>query len=202
MNTPKFNDLLDTLFSNLLEEKFKSSDETRYVFNDYSSRDFAQLGLSDNEELVWRVIPKGEEFSGTELLNYIQGDERTKHLGGKLFRVLTNLLDMGVVETSSASEEAPEEIESFDDNEEGMDPDEAADDYMRGDYDEEEDDYLMDSLQEAKKSYSAKEARKGKDIGKKGKMFSKIAKSAAKKYGSKEAGKKVAGAILKKLRQK
>lgn len=52
------------------------------------------------------------------------------------------------------------------------------------------------------KGYSAKLARKGKDLGKKGKMFSKIAASAGKKYGSKEAGKRVAGAILKKLRAK
>ena len=50
------------------------------------------------------------------------------------------------------------------------------------------------------KSYSAKQARKGKDIGKPGKQFAKIAKGAAKKYGSKKAGKKVAGAVLAKLR--
>jgi hypothetical protein len=52
------------------------------------------------------------------------------------------------------------------------------------------------------KSYSAKAARAGKDIGKKGKNFSKIADSAAKKYGSEEAGKRVAGAVLSKLRAK
>lgn len=40
---------------------------------------------------------------------------------------------------------------------------------------------------------------KGTDIGKKGKGFAKIAKSAAKEYGSEEAGKRVAGAILKKV---
>jgi len=51
-------------------------------------------------------------------------------------------------------------------------------------------------------SYSAKQARAGKDIGKPGKMFGKIAASAAKRYGSEEAGKRVAGAILKKLRGK
>lgn len=51
-------------------------------------------------------------------------------------------------------------------------------------------------------SYSAKAARAGKDIGKPGKNFAKIAASAAKKYGSKEAGNRVAGAILKKLRMK
>lgn len=53
-----------------------------------------------------------------------------------------------------------------------------------------------------KKFYSAKQAVKGKDIGKPGKNFAKIANKAAKKYGSKEAGKRVAGAILKKLRAK
>ena len=49
-------------------------------------------------------------------------------------------------------------------------------------------------------SYSAKDARAGKDIGKPGKNFSKIAKDAGKRYGSKEAGQRVAGAILNKLR--
>jgi hypothetical protein len=50
--------------------------------------------------------------------------------------------------------------------------------------------------------YSAKKAVAGKDIGKPGKMFSKIAKSAGKRYGSKESGEKVAGAVLAKLRAK
>jgi len=47
-----------------------------------------------------------------------------------------------------------------------------------------------------KKSYSAKSARAGKDVGKRGKNFSKIESKAAKKYGSKGAGKRVAGAAL------
>jgi hypothetical protein len=55
----------------------------------------------------------------------------------------------------------------------------------------------------SEKEYNEKieEARfeKGTDIGKKGKGFDKLAKSAAKEYGSKEAGQKVAGAILKKV---
>ena len=49
--------------------------------------------------------------------------------------------------------------------------------------------------------YSAKKARAGKDIGKPGKNFAKIAKKAGEKYGSEESGKKVAGAILAKLRK-
>ena len=52
------------------------------------------------------------------------------------------------------------------------------------------------------KSYSAKQAAKGKDIGKPGKNFAKITESAGKEYGSKSAGKRVAGAILNKLRHK
>jgi len=55
-----------------------------------------------------------------------------------------------------------------------------------------------ESVEEA--TLSAKAARHGKDIGKPGKMFGKIAASAAKKYDSQETGKKVAGAILKKMR--
>ena len=56
-------------------------------------------------------------------------------------------------------------------------------------------------LVEGTKSYSAKKAHEGKDIGKPGKNFKKIADKAAKKYGSEEAGKRVAGAVLKKLRE-
>jgi hypothetical protein len=48
--------------------------------------------------------------------------------------------------------------------------------------------------------YSAKAGRAGKDLGKPGKNFSKIAKGAAERYGSKEAGERVAGAVLNKLR--
>ena len=50
--------------------------------------------------------------------------------------------------------------------------------------------------------YSAKKARAGKDIGRPGKQFAKIAKSAGERYGSKERGEKVAGAVLAKLRAK
>jgi hypothetical protein len=53
-----------------------------------------------------------------------------------------------------------------------------------------------------RKTYSPKAAAKGKDLGKKGKNFSKIAGKAGKKYGSPEAGKRVAGAILNMLRNK
>lgn len=50
------------------------------------------------------------------------------------------------------------------------------------------------------RSYSPKAAAAGKDIGRKGKNFAKIENKAAKEYGSKEAGEKVAGAVLARLR--
>lgn len=51
------------------------------------------------------------------------------------------------------------------------------------------------------KGKAAKEARSGKDMGKPGKNFAKIAKSAGKEYGSKESGEKVAGSIFQKMRK-
>jgi hypothetical protein len=68
--------------------------------------------------------------------------------------------------------------------------------------DKEESETDSDTGQVDEASYSAKAARAGKDIGKPGKSFAVVAKSAAKRYGSKEAGERVAGAILKKLRTK
>ena len=55
---------------------------------------------------------------------------------------------------------------------------------------------------EEDENLSAKKARAGEDIGKPGKNFEKISDKAAKKYGSKKAGDRVAGAILAKMRGK
>ena len=59
----------------------------------------------------------------------------------------------------------------------------------------------QEELIDEKAGYSAKAARAGKDIGKPGKAFGMIAKKAGERYGSAEAGKRVAGAILAKLRK-
>ena len=50
-------------------------------------------------------------------------------------------------------------------------------------------------------SQAAKKARKGVDMGAPGKNFEKIATKAAARYGSKERGEKVAGAIFAKKRR-
>ena len=51
-------------------------------------------------------------------------------------------------------------------------------------------------LSKKKKSAISKKAQAGGDIGKKGKGFDKVADAAAKRYGSKEAGEKVAAAAM------
>lgn len=51
-------------------------------------------------------------------------------------------------------------------------------------------------LSKKQKSKIAKKASAGKDIGKKGKGFKKVAAKAAEKYGSEEAGKRVAAAAM------
>jgi hypothetical protein len=57
-------------------------------------------------------------------------------------------------------------------------------------------------LTKTEKSNVAKKAAAGKDIGKKGKGFEKVAKAAEKQYGSKEAGQKVAAAAMWKAQAK
>jgi len=52
------------------------------------------------------------------------------------------------------------------------------------------------------KSAVVKKAKAGKDIGKKGPGFEKVEKAAEKKYGSKEAGQKVAAAAMWKAQAK
>lgn len=51
-------------------------------------------------------------------------------------------------------------------------------------------------------NYSAKSGAAGKDLGKPGKNFAKIAASAGKEYGSVAEGKRVAGAVLNNLRHR
>ena len=62
--------------------------------------------------------------------------------------------------------------------------------------------YISEETEIEEATLSAKAARSGKDIGKPGKQFEKIAKKAGERYGSKERGEKVAGAVLAKMRAK
>lgn len=56
--------------------------------------------------------------------------------------------------------------------------------------------YPARGLSKKKRTSVVKAARAGKDIGKKGKSFAKVAAKAARKYGSAEAGRRVAGAAM------
>lgn len=58
----------------------------------------------------------------------------------------------------------------------------------------------MKMLNKKERSSLAKRAVAGADIGKKGKMFEKVASKAAEQYGSEEAGQRVAAAAMFKAR--
>ena len=51
-------------------------------------------------------------------------------------------------------------------------------------------------LTKKERSRLVKRARRGEDLGKRGKTFKKIERKAARRYGSKEAGRKVASAAM------
>lgn len=55
---------------------------------------------------------------------------------------------------------------------------------------------VKELLNKKQRSSISKKARAGKDIGKKGKNFDKVADKAAKEYGSEEAGERVAAAAM------
>lgn len=59
---------------------------------------------------------------------------------------------------------------------------------------------MKDMKKVLSKATAAKEAKSGKDMGKKGRGFEKVEEKAEKEYGSKEAGKKVAGSMFWKMR--
>lgn len=87
----------------------------------------------------------------------------------------------------------------MDDEEEEDDEEEDEDEGVESSADEKKE-KKKENAKMAEATLSAKAARAGKDIGKPGKMFDKIAAKAGEKYGSAERGKNVAGAILKKMR--
>jgi len=118
-------------------------------------------------------------------------------------RISDRLEDMrvSVAQSMFAAEQVEEQIEEVEDEVELTEEevDEILDSITEEDL-AEIDTITEEQIEEA--SYSAKAAKAGKDIGKPGKNFEKIAKKAGEKYGSEERGRKVAGAILAKLRAK
>lgn len=201
----KFHTLLETYFSQLSENKmpkmFSASSKVEYTFDDVKAGT-----LNDDERRIYDIVDKDSSYTGIDLLDYLKDevkfDPREDLNISKIKRVLNNLLDKDILNARLISKDNEEDIEALDvmDDDDiefrsAQEVEDSIDPYFK------KSPRFFESLEEAKKTYSAKEASKGKDIGKKGKMFSKIVKSAGKKYGSKETGKKVAGAVLKKLRK-
>jgi hypothetical protein len=136
---------------------------------------------------------------------YVNELEKIKMAHAKLSEMLDNQINevdtkiksetekikemMGLIEKAKAPKEKKEKKEKATTHEKGETKAEEKEEHK---------------AEDKKKSKELDEARfeKGEDIGKPGKGFAKVAKAAEKEYGSKEAGKKVAGAILKKVLKK
>jgi len=131
--------------------------------------------------------------------------------------IKATIYDEGDKEISVIGEYTPSIKGSKDAHGQQMEPDDEAEIEILSAKDENGDEVELSDKQEEKAKealwdacegidekldYSAKKAHAGKDIGKPGKTFKKIADKAAKEYGSKEAGERVAGAVLAKLRKK
>lgn len=72
-------------------------------------------------------------------------------------------------------------------------------DFLDMDKDGDKKEPMKKAVADKKKGAVGKKVEEGKDEGKPGKNFAKIAKKAGEKYGSKEAGERVAGAVRKKV---
>jgi hypothetical protein len=180
MNTPKFNELLEKVLFNLQEKKLTN---VSYTFNDIKA---GQLDNNERERRVWEIgFKEGEGLSSGELLDLLTN--RTGLKVSAILRILDNLENQGVVETSEGSSEKDlEDIESSDD-EELPHPD-----YEEGEnpFDiEDQDEYYesVETLEEAKKQKTNPWA---------------IAKAMAKKkgYGPKKE-EKIVKAIKKSLKK-
>lgn len=181
MNTPKFNEIFENVLSTLQEKKLS---DVNYTFNDIKA---GQLDGNERERRVWEIgFKEGEGLSGGELLDLLS--DRTGLKVSAVLRILDNLENQGVVETSEGSSDKDlEDIESSDDEDELPHPD-----YEEGEnpFDsDDQDEYYesVETLEEAKKQKANPWA---------------IAKAMAKKkgYGAKKE-EKIVKAIKKGLKK-
>jgi division protein CdvB (Snf7/Vps24/ESCRT-III family) len=139
------------------------------------------------------AIVEGDASSIDAAFNAEMANRVSAKLEDMRIRVAQNIFKTEQVEVAEEVESEDEEVELTEEE-----VDEILDSIT------EEDMAEIDSEEEQvdEATLSAKAARAGKDIGKPGKNFAKIAKKAGEKYGSAEKGAKVAGAILAKMRAK
>lgn len=156
--------------------------------------EFSMANLNENIRQLVSHIVSGNNIDAQNTFTDILGIKVSQTLDTLKPEVAQNMF------ATESCEECNEEVLSQEEFDALSEEEQAEYEPIEIDGEEEIDFEDEEELDEA--AYSAKSARAGKDIGKPGKMFSKIAKSAAKKYGSKERGMKVAGAVLKKLRMK
>jgi len=162
-------------------------------------KEFAALAPPRNK------ITYADKIAGAKL----KKEEEVSMEGKKPFYLVS---DSGEIVDSTMAEDETEARQYFENEYEGIgssmtiihtnNPDEIGDVYAEDSLNEIRKKKPSTGLSQKKKSAIVKKAKAGGDIGKKGKGFEKIEKTAEKKYGSKEAGEKVAAAAMWKSQAK
>lgn len=184
------NDILQDLARNFGQAKIYASDNGGLSIlgsenGITENKNVTKLKLTRQElsEMVQRSVQKVMNENKSEVLEIKKPTIKVK------LSELRQLIKM-VVEEHDSTDKA---IADYDD--------EQSNKYTKN-YDDEEGGAITEEekpsagLSKGEKSGIAKKARAGKDIGKPGKNFDKVADKAAKEYGSKEAGERVAAASM------
>lgn len=194
-------DVVDSLASYLLSysERFLEADES----NPLDTEDFKDAAEDLFDEIVKPAMEeKGYSFSDKDLNEDMNSDPASRDEADTASRKIKKFM-------RNLNMDDYEEFLNSVDNLYGESIADAIDGQWSGDklhYQQGMDFDITDLINNTdsilKNSYDNMNAvEEGKDLGKPGKNFAKIAKSAAKEYGSKEAGERVAGSVLSKLRK-
>jgi hypothetical protein len=190
----------ETAFEHFLGERYETKFENREQDPYTMKEEYTVDAMED--EVDSEVTEEGKEVEEPSLYedNPLEGGpgHMTKHRIGVISTLISDA-EKDLIKYKESSFFTPELIEKMKGTIERL---KSTLEDLKAQY-EEELDAFSSNLDESEKpgtakerSVMAKKARAGKDIGAKGKNFEKIAKSAAKEYGSEEAGKKVAGAVM------
>jgi hypothetical protein len=164
---------MDTQSNLLIEEAIKSL---------YGGREYYELLEAK------KLDPVGEEDEDVD--NDGDSDESDEYIKNRRKRIA-----QAIKEAKCEEDEEDEDEDEEDEKEMKSKKSKKEEDDEEDEDDDEEDEDLKESTH-AQRSRLAKRARRGEDIGKKGKMFKEIAAKAARKYGSAERGRKVAAAAM------
>jgi hypothetical protein len=202
MNITEVRDIIRQVIAEAKEEKANGGKKSTGKLVDLKKE---MEGLKKMKESLgsFQIAEGGEQSFVAEyahMQKYVNEYNKLKDAHAKLAEMLDNQINEVDGKIKSETEKIKEMMGLIEKaKKEPKEKKEKATAHEKGETKEEEkEEHKADDKKKAKELDEAR-FEKGEDVGAKGKNFAKIAKSAEKQYGSKEAGQKVAGAILKKV---